>query len=197
MKAFWNERYAANETVYGWAPNQFFKDFIDTHAPGHILLPGEGEGRNALYAAKKGWMVDAFDFSEAARNKADALAEEAGLLIHYELKDIATYEAHKLYDAVALIYVHLPEPLRSSFHAAVAESLQPGGFLVLEAFTPQQLQNNSGGPRDEALLYTASAITPDFSPLQILHCEEKEIELGEGDFHNGKASVLRLIAQKL
>ena len=77
MKQFWDQRYAENETVYGFTPNQFFKQFIDGRKPGSILLPAEGEGRNAVFAARLGWEVDAFDSSSVARKKAlDFAAKE-------------------------------------------------------------------------------------------------------------------------
>lgn len=67
---FWDQRYRENASVYGLEPNPFFKAFIDKHKSGRLLLPAEGEGRNAIYAAAKGWQVDAFDFSEVSRDKA-------------------------------------------------------------------------------------------------------------------------------
>jgi len=88
MKEFWDNRYTENSNVYGVQPNAFFKSFIDQHEPGTILLPAEGEGRNALYAAAKGWTVDAFDFSAVARDRTVAAARERHLPIQYELMDI-------------------------------------------------------------------------------------------------------------
>jgi hypothetical protein len=151
-KQFWNTRYGENETVYGKNPNEYFKQFIDSHKPGAILLPAEGEGRNAVYAASKGWQVDAFDFSETAREKALHLAKENGVKINYWLGDLATFKAEKKYDAVGLIYVHLPESIRKPFHEQAYQSLESGSFLVLEAFAKEQAQYESGGPRDKALL---------------------------------------------
>ena len=73
---FWNERYAQKEYVYGKAPNAFFKSVIDQLKPGRLLVPGAGEGRDAVYAATLGWQVDAFDSSETGREKALSLAQE-------------------------------------------------------------------------------------------------------------------------
>ncbi len=197
MEEFWNKRYADNETVYGFEPNAYFKLFIDTHQPGRILLPAEGEGRNALYAAKKGWQVDAFDFSEVAKEKALDLAGKQNLQINYELKDIKKYKASVLYDAVALIYVHLPEGLRKTFHAEVVQSIIPGGYLVFESFAKEQSNFDSGGPKDPALLYDISELRNDFERLRILNFEQKEVVLEEGPYHKGKASVIRLVAPKV
>jgi len=196
-KTFWNTRYAENGSVYGQQPNRFFKNFIDTHKPGSILLPAEGEGRNAIYAASKGWDVDAFDFSEEAQKKAIALAKKKNVPINYWVQDIEKFEANKQYDAVGLVYVHLPEFIRRQFHKQVHKSIRPGGFLVLEAFAKEQIEFDSGGPKDLSLLYDAPTICQDFRFLHTLFCGQKEIELDEGKFHKGNASVLQLIGQKL
>ncbi len=197
MKQFWDQRYAENETVYGFAPNQFFKQFIDSRKPGSILLPAEGEGRNAIYAASKGWQVDAFDFSEVARDKALGVARGQKLKIDYVLRDMADFKAGKQYDAVGLIYVHLPEKERKAFHAEIYNSIKPGGLFVLEAFAREQFGLNSGGPRDLAMLYDAPSLCSDFPFMNMITCEQKEIILDEGDYHKGKAAVLRMIGQRL
>ncbi|HEY0751976.1 MAG TPA: class I SAM-dependent methyltransferase [Chitinophagaceae bacterium] len=194
---FWNDRYTMYNDVYGEAPNPFFKKFIDSKKPGRILLPAEGEGRNAIYAASKGWEVDAFDFSDVAREKALAKAAKKGVHIHYDLQDLVTFRAAKKYDAVGLIYVHLPEEQRKTFHNEVYESIESGGFLVLEAFAKQQIHYQSGGPKDPAMLYDAPSICNDFPFLHVLSCGQKEIALEEGEFHKGKGFVIQLIGQKL
>ncbi len=197
MKDFWNQRYKDNEWVYGEGPNYFFKQFIDSHKQGTLLLPADGEGRNSIYAAAKGWQVDAFDYSEVARSRALFFAEQKHVNINYELKDIETFKANKKYDAVALIYVHLPEKIRKQFHKEIYDSLKPGGFLVLEAFAKEQLEYESGGPQDEALLYDAPSICSDFPFLHLISCEQTVAELNEGPFHKGKAALLRMIGQRL
>lgn len=197
MKEFWDNRYTENSNVYGEQPNAFFKSFIDQHEPGTILMPAEGEGRNGLYAAAKGWKVDAFDFSAVARDRTVAAARERQLPVHYDLMDIGSFKAGKQYDAVGLIYVHLPPLLRRSFHQEIYQSIKPGGFLVLEAYAKEQLQFNSGGPKDPAMLYDAPSLCHDFPFLHLISCEQKELELDEGPFHQGKAAVLRLIGQRL
>jgi SAM-dependent methyltransferase len=196
-KQFWNTRYEENKTVYGTQPHDFLKQFIDTHQPGTILLPAEGEGRNALYAASKGWKVDAFDFSEVAMEKAIKKAEDQKLKINYQVFNLEKFKAVKTYDAVALIYVHLPERIRRTFHREVYQSLKSGGFLVFEAFAKEQLRLDSGGSKDPALLYDAPSICNDFQFLHVLYCAQKEVELNEGPFHKGKAAVLQLVGQKL
>jgi SAM-dependent methyltransferase len=196
MQQFWNQRYAENEMVYGYSPNKFFKLFIDLHTSGTLLLPAEGEGRNAVYASEKGWQVDAFDFSEIAKEKALKYAASKNILINYTLQNMAEFVATNQYDAVALCYVHLPDPFRNRFHQEVYKAVKPGGFILLEAFAKNQLKYNSGGPKDIDMLYAKADICKDFPLLDFKTCEEIELVLDEGPFHQGKASILRLIGQK-
>jgi hypothetical protein len=113
------------------------------------------------------------------------------------LNDLEKFKAEKTYDAVALIYVHLPERARKTFHREVYRSLKSGGFLVFEAFAKEQLRLDSGGPKDPAQLYDAPSICNDFQFLHVLYCAQKEVDLNEGPFHKGKAAVLQLVGQKL
>lgn len=117
--------------------------------------------------------------------------------INYDIKSIESFRAAKLYDAVALIYVHMAPAARKRFHQEIINSIKPGGYLILEAFGREQMKLNSGGPKDENQLYDAPSLCDDFRSLHILSCEQKEVNLAEGAFHEGKASVLRFIGQRL
>lgn len=195
-KQFWDSRYSENETVYGTEPNTFFKTFIDGHKEGNLLLPAEGEGRNAVYAAKKGWKVNAFDFSEVAREKALKFAVANEVSIEFDLLKIEDYEPIKMYHTIALIFVHLEKEVRKKFHTAICNSLQPSGYLIIEAYSKKQLSLGTGGPKNVELLYDMATLMNDFNDLKILQIAQTEITLNEGSFHNGPSSVIRMVAQK-
>lgn len=192
---FWNERYAQEEYVYGKAPNVFFKSVIDQLKPGRLLVPGAGEGRDAVYAATLGWQVDAFDSSETGRIKALSLAQEKGVNINYRLMDAADNRPPvNGYDLIVLSYLHLPPALRAAFHQALAQSLAANGRIVTEAFHVDQLQYNSGGPRNKEWLFTNEMLASDWPSLTILENSHQVIQLDEGSFHKGAASIVRCIA---
>ncbi|MDH7515546.1 MAG: class I SAM-dependent methyltransferase [Bacteroidota bacterium] len=198
MKEKWDERFARAEYVYGTDPNVFFREILSSLQPGRILLPAEGEGRNAVYAAESGWEVHTFDFSEQARTKALALAAERRVEITYDIADLETYRFPiSAYDAVGLFFVHMPPALRRRVHTACARSLRPGGTLVLEAFSKRQRGYESGGPRDENLLYTVDTLVEDFSSLQCSLCEERVVVFDEGEFHRGEGCVVRFVGTLL
>jgi SAM-dependent methyltransferase len=198
MKNMWEERYGADEYAYGEEPNAFFKACLDRlPAPGRLLLPGEGEGRNAVYAARQGWKVDAFDFSTAGRKKALRLAERHGVHIEYEVADYETAHIEpKAYDAVALIFTHTHESIRRTVHRRLVPALKPGGRLFLEAYSQDQLTYGTGGPPNAQLLYALEDLREDFSDLEIVELEKVEAEIHEGRYHTGLASVVRLVARR-
>ncbi|HEY9115252.1 MAG TPA: class I SAM-dependent methyltransferase [Bacteroidales bacterium] len=196
MKEFWDERYGKKEFAYGTAPNDFFKEWLDKQKPGTILFPCEGEGRNAVYAATKGWNVFAFDYSVKGKEKADLLASSLKVSINYEVNDALYYKSEQKFDAIVFIFAHFPESIRQNIHKRLTSFLKPGGVVLLEAFNTQQIGNESGGPKNVELLYSLKILKDDFSELDIQLLENKEIQLYEGHFHEGKADVVRLIAKK-
>jgi SAM-dependent methyltransferase len=197
MQETWDERYSGPEYIYGKSPNLWFKTFIDGHPPGRILLPGEGEGRNAAYAAAHGWTVDATDQSANAREKAMKLAAKSGVEISYTLGDIlALNVAEGAYDAIGLIFIHKSPAERALFYPKLIRGLKPGGIIVLEGFSKKQVRNTSGGPQDPLILLSVEELRHDFRDLEILELYEMEQVLTEGLLHQGKADTVRMTARK-
>lgn len=202
-KELWNERFSSKEYIYGTEPNEFFKQQIDLLDAGKLLLPGEGEGRNAVYASSKGWIVDAVDFSESAKAKALKLAESKSVKINYIISDLAEFDyPENEYDLIGLFFIHLKPSVRDLVHSKLIKSLKSGGRIILEAFNKRQINNTSGGPKDIELLYDEKDILSSFSHLlsnskgEILLLENTITELSEGNYHKGKADVIRFIGLK-
>ena len=197
MKEFWDQRYKDDEYVYGIYPNHFFKEIIDATEPGELLLPGEGEGRNAVYAAQKGWKVTAVDFSKKGREKALKLAEKHGVTIDYKVMDIETIPTlDKTFSLIAFIHLHLPSQRRKRVHSSIAHLLKPGGKLIMEAFSKKHYEKNTCGPKDQDLLYATRELKKDFSMLNTDLMEEKILSLDEGPYHQGEAYVIRYVGLK-
>jgi SAM-dependent methyltransferase len=197
MNDFWNERYSTDEYAYGTQPNQFFKEHLEQLVPGTILFPAEGEGRNAVYAAKMGWQVTAFDTSTEGKRKADKLASENEVTIDYQ---IAGYENihYQLnsFDCIVLIFAHVHPVKRKEYHQKLMSFLKPGGVLILEGFSKKQINNKSGGPRDVELLFSKEEMKSDFASFSELSITETSYILDEGPFHQGIASVIRVFGIK-
>lgn len=197
MKEKWNERYSGEEFVYGIEPNAFFKESLGDLQPGKILFLGEGEGRNAVYAAQKEWDVTAYDYSDAAKEKALKFAEKSGVNIIYRVEDLADFNPEpETYEAVVLIFLHLQGNLRAQTHEKAIKSLKPGGRIILEAFEKEQINNSSGGPANTDLLYSLEELFEDFQDLNLIRFEKASPVLREGSLHSGKAVTIRLLGEK-
>jgi len=197
MKSQWNERYASKKYQYGTEPNNFLKEQLSSLKPGRILFPAEGEGRNAVYAASLGWLTDAFDQSTEGQKKALQLAKGKGVAVSYHIQSLDNWNPQPdQYDCIALIFLHLPERLRQQVNQSVIKALKPGGRLILEAFTINQLLRTSGGPKTTELLFTREQLESDFKNLAFVEISEKQVVLDEGPLHQGLANVIRLVAYK-
>ena len=198
MQDFWDKRYAETEFAYGALPNEFLKEQLQSLSAGKILFVCEGEGRNAVFAAKQNWNVEAFDLSTEGKKKALQLAEQNNVTLNYQVQDATTIQyPENSFDAIALIYAHFPETIRESFHKKVMNWLKPNGYVIIEAFNPNQLKNASGGPKVESMLYTKELLKNDFNDLDIQQLSTDVIQLNEGKYHIGKADVIRFIGKKI
>ncbi len=199
----WNDRYSADEFAYGEQPNNYLKEQLEKLDVGTILFPAEGEGRNAVFAAKLGWTVSAFDISAEGRKKALLLAEANKVTIDYQVGELQALDYKPgQFDAIALIYAHFPADIKSSIHKTLDKYLRKGGIIIFEAFSKNHLDylarnENVGGPKDIASLFSIDELRSDFANYEVVELEEKEIELSEGLFHNGKGSVIRFVGQKI
>ncbi|MCB9261940.1 MAG: class I SAM-dependent methyltransferase [Flavobacteriales bacterium] len=203
MKDFWNCRYAEQEYAYGKEPNQFLLEcFSRFNFSGNILFPAEGEGRNAVYAARHGLKVHAFDISEEGKKKAENLAAESGVCIEYVVADFEQFLKNDFkFDTIVLIYNHLPSKMMEKYASRLVEMLQPNGRIILEGFSENNLplreKNPSvGGPVDADMLYTLKKVEHFFRDLKTMYLQEEIVELNEGNYHNGLASVIRYIGVK-
>ncbi len=158
MKDFWNERYTEESFAYGMLPNVFFRYELDKIAPGSILLPAVGEGRNAVYAARKGWRVKAFDASTSARQKALRFSESQKLRIDYRVFDVLKYKDEQQYDVMALIFAHFSAQIRNKAHIHLLQFLKPGGIIIFEAFAKSELGQSSGGGKSLEMLFSTKEI---------------------------------------
>ncbi|RWW92369.1 class I SAM-dependent methyltransferase [Flavobacterium cerinum] len=198
----WNDRYAGEEFAYGEEPNNYLKEQLTKLDAGKILFPAEGEGRNAVFAAKHGWTVSAFDISNEGLKKALQLAEKNKVGIDYQIGELQALNYQEgQFDAIALIYAHFPANIKSQLHKALDKYLRKGGILIFEAFSKNHLDylaknEKVGGPKDIESLFSIEEIEADFNNYEIIELKETVIHLNEGIYHNGEGSVIRFVGRK-
>lgn len=198
MSEFWDQRYAEPGYAYGTEPNAFLASQRHWLKPGmRALAVADGEGRNGVWLATQGLEVLSVDASAVGLAKARALARRRGVRIRTEQADLTRWDwPQAAFDVVAAIFIHFMPEHRTRMHRAMLAALAPGGLLILEAFTPRQLEYRSGGPPLREMLYTADMLRADFASAEILLLEETLTELHEGAYHRGTAAVVRLIARR-
>ncbi len=198
MSLFWDDRFSGENYIYGEEPNQQFKEFLDDLPKGKILLPGEGEGRNAVYAALKGWEVVALDQSVKGKEKALSLANKMNVNIDYRVGELLETDLLPgSFDVIALVFLHLPKEIRKKVHGYLQGLLRPGGKLLLVGFSQDQLNYSSGGPKSIDMLYTCEMLSKDFVDLAVEQNCLEETKLYEGMGHSGPGSVITYVGHKI
>lgn len=191
---FWDSRYAAEEYAYGTAPNAglvTLEPLLPRSA--RVLVPGDGEGRNGVWLATRGHRVSVVDQSAEGLRKCAQLAAESGVGVETVQADLVDYQPELAgFDALVLIFVHLPPHIRRDVHQRLLAALKPDGVLILEGFDRSHAGLPGGGPRDPAWLFDAAMLREDFAACAELSIELIDGDLDEGRWHQGHARVLRV-----
>lgn len=194
---FWNQRYGGEAYAYGVEPNDFLVEQTHRIPAGRVLCLAEGEGRNAVYLAKRGYEVTAVDMSAAGLDKARRLAAASGVAITTQLADLASYEIEpQAWQGIVSIFAHVPPPLRQRLYGSVVHGLRPGGVVIVEAYNPRQLHYQTGGPRQLELLVSLNALREELHGLTEVVGREVDRPVVEGEFHTGLGAVVQYLARK-
>lgn len=197
--AQWNRRFQQEGFLFGTEPNAWLREQAGAlPAGGRVLSVADGEGRNSVWLAQRGFRVDAFDIAESGVAKARALAARQGVAVDYQVADAEGFAwPEGAYDGVAAIFIQFADPpLRERLFARIVSSLRPGGVLILQGYTPEQLTHRTGGPPFASHLYTEDLLRAAFADLRILTLRTYEAELREGSGHHGLSALIGLVAQR-
>lgn len=192
----WNERFSQQKHLYSTHPNVLFKQYLDGKKPGKILLPGDGEGRNGVYAAKADWEVVTFDSSEIGVKHSQELAREQKVNVNAFQSSIEDFSFDPGYfDVIAIIFLHLPRHLREKHFLRLSNFLKKNGEIYILGFEKGQINYNSGGPKDLDMLYSVDELSNEFQGLNIIKNAAFEYEIDEGPKHQGTARLIEFIAK--
>lgn len=196
----WNERYANEEYHFGTEPNAFLLSQRNLLKPSmHCLAVADGEGRNGVWLAEQGLNVLSVDSSSVAVSKARALAQQRGVTMDVELADLAVWEwGVDRFDLVAAIFIQFAPPVqREQMFGHIKQCLKPGGLLLLQGYTPRQLEYRTGGPSAVENLYTEAMLRTAFADMDILHLQEHDDIIYEGAGHSGMSALIDVVARKV
>ena len=198
-RQFWDQRFAAPEYIFGTAANVFLISQQARFKPGvRVLDIACGEGRNAVWLAQQGCEVAAVDISPVAIEKAGRLAADRGVRVSFEVGDLRTWRwPQSAFDAVVSIFIQFATPAeRTRMFGGFMRTLKPGGVLLLQGYTPRQLEYKTGGPPQADHMYTESMLREALPGMEILHLREHEDVLSEGTKHVGMSALIDLVARK-
>ncbi len=197
--SFWDERYDEPGYLFGEAPNAFLQSRADLFKPGwHALSLADGEGRNGIWLAEQGLHVHALDFSSVALGKARAWANQRGVDLRLEHADLLAWDwPDAVYDLVAAIFIQFAGPEgRARMFKGIRLSLKPGGLLILQGYTPRQIEYKTGGPAAAENMYTEALLKEAFGDWEILHLREHDDFIAEGTGHHGQSALIDMVARK-
>lgn len=198
-RATWDARFAGDDYIFGTAPNAFLAAQQPRLAAGQrVLCVADGEGRNSVWLAQQGLVVTAFDLAPRGVEKARALAAASGVEVEYHVAGIEDWPwTPQSYDVVAAIFVQFAAPAtRAAMFAGMMQTLKPGGLLLLQGYTPRQLQYRTGGPPLADHLYTPELLREAFAAHELVELREHDAVLAEGTQHVGMSALLDCVVRK-
>ena len=195
----WDERYKEEGFAYGTEPNDFLKsEFSRIPKGGRVLCLAEGEGRNAVFLAKEGYLVTAVDQSFVGLQKAKSFAIKNGVEISTIVANLANYElGNEVWDGIVSIAAHVPPLLRKNIHGNVVKALKKNGVFLLEAYTEHHLKMDGiGGPPQKELFMSLDALKVELDGLDFIIGAEVVRNISEGKYHQGESAVVQIVACK-
>lgn len=200
-EAFWSARYrdAGEDYLFGTAPNRFLAGQSEHFGAGvSVLSVADGEGRNSVWLAEQGCSVTATEISAVALGKAAKLARSRHVAVNFVQADTLHWDwPVEAYDAVIGIFIQFAGPAeRERMFAGMMAAVKPGGLLLLQGYTPKQLEYRTGGPSAVENLYTAPLLREAFADWEILLLREHDDILEEGSAHAGRSALIDLVARK-
>lgn len=167
----WDARYDEQDLVWGAGPNRFLPPLVEGRAAGSALDIACGEGRNAIWLARRGWQVTAVDFSVRAIEKARTLAEDT--TVDWVVCDVTRFMPDRTYDLVMVFYLHLSDAAMASTFEHARAALAPGGTLFGVGHALRNLTEGHGGPPAPDILWTRERIAPLVDGLDIVEMGER------------------------
>ena len=192
----WNQRYRTTELVWSTGPNQFVEAELSSLPPGRALDLAAGEGRNALWLARRGWRVTAVDFAQAGLDKGRALAEalagdtqDGAPDVEWVCADATTWSGPASYDLALVAYLQLAAAERRRAVRNAYDALRVGGTFLLVAHDATNLTEGTGGPQDPAVLMPAEDVLTDLGGASFEVQRAGRVARAVGDGHGEEPSA--------
>ena len=204
-EARWNARYrdAGDDYLFGIEPNHFLARRAHLFRDGHTALSvADGEGRNSVWLAEQGLNVTAVEISPIAVAKARKLAAGRGVQVNFVVADLLAPDwppaaLESAFDWVVGIFIQFAGASeRPRQFAAMQRATRAGGHILLQGYTPRQLEYKTGGPPMVENLYTPEILRAAFADWTMEELVEYEGDIAEGSGHRGRSALIGMVARK-
>lgn len=201
----WSNRYraAGEHYLFGTEPNRFLLHRASLLQNGHTALSvADGEGRNSVWLAEQGLEVTAIEISSVAIEKARRLAAGRSVEVRFVLADMLApdwppSELRGAFDWVIGIFIQFVDPAARERQFEVMRQLtRPGGRILLQGYTPKQLDFRTGGPSAIENLYTEEMLRRTFADWDVEELVDYQDDIAEGLGHHGHSALIGLVARK-
>lgn len=194
----WHERFGSEEYVYGEEPNLFIKKHSTRLEKGkRVVCFAEGEGRNAVYLARQGHEVTAYDYALNGLKKTEALAQRNEVNITTNQKDLIQDQVPvEEFDAGIMVFGHFSKQDQKTVFDKLVSAVKPGGLVMLEVYSEDQVRYGTGGPKTKDMLYDPADLLHWIKGYKTLHFFYGEEERIEGQLHTGVGHVIQAIIEK-
>jgi len=135
----YEQKYDQERYYWGVAPARMchqVMQLLPPVRPLRVLDIGCGEGKDAVFFARNGYEVSAFDLAESGLEKGRRLADACGVEVNFFQADVMTYRPTKTFDIIysSGVLHYIPDNLRSGIIAAYQDVTAPGGLNALNVF---------------------------------------------------------------
>lgn len=198
MENNWNEFFNSKEYMYGEEPNVF----IQQHAfrlekSQKVIAFAEGEGRNAVFLAKRGHKITAIDYADSGLQKTKKLAQKYAVDVRTKKVDLLVDSVpSEKYDAAIMVFGHFHRDAQKIIFNKMKNAIKPEGIMMLEVYSKDQLNYGTGGPANLDMLYEPKDILTWCEGHEVIHFFYGEQERVEGKAHTGLAHVIQLVLRK-
>ncbi|WP_226618842.1 class I SAM-dependent methyltransferase [Cytobacillus firmus] len=197
MANLWEEKFSQEGYLYGEEPNEFIREQAwRLEGRKRIVAFAEGEGRNAVFLARQGHDVTAWDYTQSL-DKTKQLAERHQVRVETGQKDLIHDSVpSEEYDASIMVFGHFLKEDQKTVFDKLVSVVKPGGIVMLEVYSEDQLSYGTGGPKSVDMVYHPADILQWIQGYKVLHFFYGEQGRVEGKGHTGTGHVIQVILQK-
>lgn len=195
-QANWNN--TLKETWFNREPNKLLEETVAEMQPGTALDVAMGEGRNAIFLAKKGWKVTGFDIANEAVDSVRMLSKMMNLnvtAVHSSREDFKF--GRNKWDLIVLTYIDVVSGgciANDDFIETLEQATKKDGIVVYEMPHRDWYLENWQDPGDWGCTEDWLINLFEIHKFEVLFCEAV---VEKPDWATKPGKILKFVAKRL